>query len=136
MPNEMWYGSILHVGHIRMWGGRTWEAIAKNQPTTWKSKSLESILVGLYDTENLYQQWDIEKGKLGKTRDTIFHEHVLGHPSLQHAQLQKGTRITCLPVELDPNFDEENNLELIYLAVESANYFDVVIDEGTPAMYE
>jgi len=45
-------------------------------------KTRECILVGFYDTKNLYQLWDIEAKELIKRRDVIFHEHIMGHPSL------------------------------------------------------
>jgi len=45
-------------------------------------KTRECILVGFYDTENLYQLWDIEAKELIKRRDIIFHEQIMSHPSL------------------------------------------------------
>jgi len=54
------------------------------------TKMSECILVGFYDTKNLYQLWDIEKKELVKKRDVIFHEHTLGHPELMREKLQVG----------------------------------------------
>ena len=140
-PHEMWYGTLPHVGHIRVWGCRAWAAIPKKRRTKWESKSAETILVGFYDTENLYQLWDIEKGELVKRRDVIFHEHVLGHPSLQRELLKKGHEITGLPVLPDPvlpdgDEDDDDDLEQMYLVVDGVTHRGITIDEDVPKSYE
>jgi len=45
-------------------------------------KTRECILVEFYNTENLYQLWDIEAKELIKRSDVIFHKHIMSHPSL------------------------------------------------------
>lgn len=46
--------------------------------------------MGFYDTENLYQVYDIEKAQLVKERDVIFHEYVLGYSQLERDKPQIG----------------------------------------------
>jgi len=81
-PHEMWYKQKPHLGHITVWGYRAWSAVPKERRKNFDSKARECVLVGYYDTENLYQLWDIEGKELIKRRDVIFHESVMGHPSL------------------------------------------------------
>ena len=134
-PHEMWYGTIPHVGHIRVWGCRAWAAVPKKRRMKWDSKSAEAILVGFYDTENLYQLWDIDKGEWVKRRDVIFHEHVLGHPSLQRKLLQKSREITSLPVLPDGEEDDDDDLEQMYLVIDGVTHCDIMIDEDVPKSY-
>jgi len=81
-PHEMWFKQKPHVGHIRVWGCRAWSAVPKERRKKFDMKTRECILVGFYDTENLYQLWDTEAKEPIKRRDIIFHEHIMGHPSL------------------------------------------------------
>lgn len=66
--------------------------------------------MGFYDTENLYQLWDIERKELVKKRDAIFHEYILGHPILAREKLQLGWEITGEKTIVDEE-DESEELE-------------------------
>jgi len=79
-PYKIWTGRKPHVRHIRIWGCRAWAVVPKQKRKKWDSKTSECILIGFYDTKNVYQLWDIEKRELVKKRDMIFHKHILGHP--------------------------------------------------------
>ena len=81
-PYEMWYNRKPHVGHIPVWRCRAYAAIPKERRKKFDYKINECILVGFYDTENLYQLWDISAGETIKRCDVIFYEHVMGHPDL------------------------------------------------------
>ena len=138
-PYELWHGSIPHVGHIRVWGCRAWAAIPKKKRTKWDSKSAESILVGFYDTENLYQLWDVESNTLVKKRDVIFHEHVLGHPSLVREQLKHGWEITGLRAQPDDEVDvgeDDQHIEHMYMVIEDVTHCEMIVDENVPRTYE
>ena len=141
-PYEMWHGTKPHVGHIRVWGCRTWAAIPKKKRTKWESKSAECILVGFYDTENLYQLWDIEKKELIKRRDVIFHEHILGHASLERDQLRQGYEISGEKVSVDHESDSENeDIEEMYPVFEGLKDMDEnalqrIVDDSIPLTYE
>lgn len=77
-PYEMWYKKKPHVGHVRTWGCRAYAAIPKERRKKFDSKTKECILVGFFDTENLYLLWDTEAGETIKRRDVVFHEHIMG----------------------------------------------------------
>jgi len=68
-PHEMWFKEKPHLGHIRVWGCRAWAAVPKERRKKFDSKARECTLIGFYDTENLYQLWDVEAKELIKRRD-------------------------------------------------------------------
>ena len=139
-PYEMWFNTKPHLGHIRTWGCRAWAAVPKERRKKFDARSRECILVGFYDTENLYQLWDIEAKELVKRRDVIFHEHTLGHPSLTRS-LQTGTSKTNImghDVESDLDTlhneyaDGDEDLEELYPVIESLKCEEW---EGVPESY-
>ena len=93
----------------------------KQKRKKWDSKTSECILVGFYDTENLYQLWDIEKRELVKKRDVIFHEHILGHPILAQEKLQLGWEITGKKTMVDEEVESEE-IEEMYLVIDDLKY--------------
>ena len=131
-PYEMWHGSGMkpHVGHIRVWGCRAWAAVLKEKWTKWQSKSSECILVGFYDTKNLYQLWHIEKRQLIKIKDVVFHQHLLGHPTLARNKLTLGWEITGNATSPDEQseFDtaDADDVETLYSVIEET--LDHIID--------
>ena len=121
-PYEVWHGNKPHIGHIRVWGCRACAAIPKEKRTKGDSKLSECILVGFYDTKNLYQLWNMEKKQLIKIRDVVFHEHVLGHPTLARDTLSPGWEITGnVTLSDDTEFDslDSDDLETLYPIIES-----------------
>jgi len=121
IPYEIWTGRKPHAGHIRIWGCRAWAAVPKQKRKKWDSKTSECILVGFYDTENLYQLWDIEKRELVKKRDVIFHEHILGHPILAREKLQLGWEITGEKTMADEEVEIEE-IEEMYPVIDDLKY--------------
>ena len=80
---------------------------------------MKCILVGFYDTENLYQLWDIEAKEPMKRRDVIFHEHVMGHPILARESTDPGENINILnqpTIQEEPEVGDE--LEDLYPVIE------------------
>ena len=73
-----------------------------------------------------------------KRRDVIFHEHFLGHPTLQRELLQKGREITGLPVlpDGDEEEEDEDDLERMYLAIDGVTHCDVLINDDVPKTYD
>ena len=93
----------------------------KQKRKKWDLKILECILVGFYDTENLYQLWDIEKRELVKKRDVIFHEHILEHPILAREKLQLGWEITGQKTMADEEVKSEE-IEEMYPVIDNLKY--------------
>jgi len=84
-------------------------------------KTRECILVGFYDTENLYQLWDIEAKELIKRRDVIFHKHIIGHPSLaRNNEVAPGEKVNILGQQVQQKRTEEEaeELENLYPVIE------------------
>ena len=114
-PHEMWFKQKPHVGHIRIWGYRACSAVLKEQRKKFDIKTRECILVGFYDTENLYQLWDIEAKELIKRRDVIFHEHIMGHPSLARnndTTAARGEKVNILGQQVQHERTEKEAEEL------------------------
>ncbi|MCW2783452.1 MAG: RNA-dependent polymerase [Marmoricola sp.] len=134
-PYEMWHKVKPGIGHIRIWGCRAWAAVPKDRRTKFDSKTKECILVGFYDTESLYQLWDVEGKQLIKRRDVIFQEHVMGHPSLEKER--QGDALKQNILGTDRVVDEEavvdtDDLEDLYPVIESLKADDW---SGVPIEY-
>ena len=122
-PYEKRFNKKPHLGHIRIWGCRAWAAVPKERRKKFDSRSRECILVGFYDTENLYQLWDIEAKELVKCRYVIFHEHALGHPSLTRSPTPRidilGQDMKITSESLHDDHPDTEDLEELYPVIES-----------------
>ena len=133
-PYEMWHKIKPHVGYIRTWGCRAWAAIPKERRKKFDTRSRECILVGFYDTENLYQLWDVNAKELIKRRDVIFHEHVLGHPAIARAPSPPESQLDILGQSVLPEveIDHNDDLEELYPVIEELKCDEW---EGVPEWY-
>lgn len=115
-PYELWTGGKRGMGHIQIWGCRAWAAVPKERRKKFESKSKECILVGFYDSESLYQLWDIRSKQLIKRRDVIFQETVMGHSDIARGKLNANTSI--LGKELELKIEQQEDLDELYAVVE------------------
>ena len=96
-PYEVLHGQKPYIGHICTWGCRAYAHIPKELRKKWDSHSRECLLMGFYDSENLFQLYDIAANSIIKVRDVIFFEDILGHDKFQQGcgrKLQPGMVIT------------------------------------------
>ena len=94
---EVLHGQKPYIGHIRTWGCRAYAHIPQELRKKWDSHSCECLLMGFYDSENLFQLYDIAANSIIKVHDVIFFEDILGHGKFQHGcgrKLQPGMVIT------------------------------------------
>ena len=131
-PYEMWHKTKPHVGHIRTWGCRAWAAIRKERRKKFDTRSRECILVGFYDTENLYQLWDVSAKVLINRRDVIFLEHVLGHPAIARTPCPPESQLDVLGQSILPEIDFNDDLEELYPVIEELKCDEW---EGVPELY-
>ena len=95
-PYQALHGRKPYIGHIRTWGCRAYAHIPKEaHRKKWDPHSRECILVGFYDSENVFKLYDIEANAIIKVRDVIFFEDILGHDRLRRDNNSK-TLITGL----------------------------------------
>lgn len=94
-PFEAWYGYRPNLGWLRTFGCRAQVAIPAEirSKTDWDAKSGDCILIGYFDTENLYELWDVIRGTVIRSRDVIFWEDILGHENLIQYELTNGSLI-------------------------------------------
>ena len=97
-PYEAYYGHKPNLGFIRVFGCRAKVAVpdALRTKSTWDAKSTDCLLIGYFETENLYELWDIQKGSIIRARDVVFWEDELGADLLRPWALPNGT--SFLPV--------------------------------------
>ena len=120
-PHEMWFGKKPHVGHIRVWVCRAYAAVPKERRKKFESRWRECILVGFYDTENLYQLWDVEAKEVVKRRDVIFHEHILGHPVISRSPTSTSpmnSTVDIVGIEMSVIPEIQDDLEDLYAVIE------------------
>lgn len=87
--------------------------------TNWDSKFGDCILIGYFDTENLYELWDIANGTSICTRDVVFWEHVFGHESLRVHTLASG--VSILPIPIAQPYAEQHETTVPNIPPERAN---------------
>ena len=66
------------------------------------ARTVEADFFGYYDMDNVFAVFDVNAKKLLKRRDVVFHEDVLGHPSLTQFGLQPGFDILGNTIEDTP----------------------------------
>ena len=110
MPFEAYYGRPPNLGHVRTFGCRahTHVTIEIRSKTTWDSHTLECILIGHLETENMYELWDIHKGEAIRRRDVIFWEDELGCAQLRMYALPKGTEFLPIDRQFVESFQSTN----------------------------
>lgn len=129
-PYQELNGRKPYVGNVRTWGYRAYAHIKKESKKRkkWDSHSRECILMGYYDSENVFKLDDIEANSLLKVRDAIFFEEILGHESLKEGSLSKEKNI--LGEEMDPGL--QRNAEVPVERVEPDNaHREVLVAEFT-----
>lgn len=117
-PYVKWHGKRPYLVHVRICGCRAYTAIPKEKRTKYDSKSKDCILVGYYDTENLYQLWHIEGKQLMKRRDVVFQESVLEYTEVARHKIQVGKNILWYDIILVEKPEEHDQLEVLYLLIE------------------
>lgn len=118
-PYEALYGQRPYLGHIRTWACRAYALIDSKKRKKWDSHSSECLLMGYYDSENVFKLYDISGNAIIKTRDVIFFEDILGHQSFQHNPLPTNIDIlgkTPIPGTDDDIDDEKVNPDEEHLA--------------------
>ena len=58
-PYEALHGQKPYIGHIRTWGCRAYAHIPKDLRMKWDSYSREYLLMGFYESENVFKLYDI-----------------------------------------------------------------------------
>lgn len=120
-PYELWHGSKPGMGHIRIWGCRAWAAVPKEKRKKFDSRTKECVLVGFYDSESLYQLWDVQAKQLIKRRDVVFQESVMGHPLIARSEI---SQVDILGEESVPDVEEKEDLEDLYAVIELDEEWD------------
>ena len=97
-PYEAYFGGKPNLGFIRIFGCKAKVAIPDSLriKSNWYAKSPDCILIGYFETENLYELWDLHKGSIIRARDVIFWENELGSDLLSKWALPDG--ISILPI--------------------------------------
>lgn len=116
-PYEALYGQKPYIGHIRTWGCRAYAHITKesNKQKKWDSHSRECILMGFYDSENMFKLYNVDNNAIIKIRDVIFFEHTLGHDRFKRGKkLPTGQNIKGQPdVNNSDSEPEDPIIELV-----------------------
>lgn len=111
-PFEALYGTRPYLGHIRTWGCRGYAHIKKESKKRkkWDSHSRECLLMGFYESENVYKLYDIEANSLIKIRDVIFFKEVLGHDNLTRGSLPLTKNILGEDIHKPDDTDDTTDL--------------------------
>ena len=130
-PFEALYHQKPYLGHIRIWGCRAYAHIPKEQKRKkWDSHCRECLLMGFYDSENVFKLYDINANSIIKVRDVVFFEDVLGHDKFRQHLLPLDRNILGeLPPDgdhilddLDDPYIEDVNPDPDHLATLHANW--------------
>ena len=73
-PFEVLYGYKTEVGHLRIFGCKTFAHIPKDERRKLDAKYVKCTFLGYYDDHKAYKLFDLNSHKLIASRDVIFHE--------------------------------------------------------------
>lgn len=118
-PYEQWFGRKPCIGFLRIFGCRASARVPQEKRRKFDDAAFKCLHMGYYESENLYQVWDVAKGKMVKVRDVKFFEDVLGHPTLLRNVVPEdtiipkdtdifGKRLILVDVEPPEEDDEED----------------------------
>ena len=92
-PYEALHSVKPYLGHVRIWGCRVYAHVPNKKRKKVDPHSKECMLMGYYDTENMFRLFDIHGNAVIKCRDAIFFEDVLGHEKYAKGGLAVGKDI-------------------------------------------
>ena len=112
IPEKMWKGNDPSYLHLRVFGCKAFMHVPKEQRLKLDSKSTSCIFVGYGDEEYSYKLFDLEKGKVVRSRDVVFYEHEMGADLLNvdkatTSDLPLATDDTSTPIPLNRPANEE-----------------------------
>jgi len=94
-----------YLGHLRIWDCRAYAYISDKKRKKLDPHSRECLLMGYYDTENVFKLFDIETKAMIKCCDAIFFEDILGHKDYAKGGLAVGKNILNEPLETNQDTD-------------------------------
>ncbi|CAL9021276.1 unnamed protein product [Prunus brigantina] len=74
VPNKFWSGKDVSYNHLKVFGGRAFVHIPKNERSKLDAKSKKCIFVGYGNEEFGYRLWDLVARKIIRSRDVVFFE--------------------------------------------------------------
>jgi len=98
-PYEALFKTKPYLEHLRIWGCKAYAHISDKKRKKLDSHSRECLLMGYYDTENVFKLFDIEAKAMIKCCDAIFFEDILGHKDYAKGSLAVGKNILNEPLE-------------------------------------
>ena len=75
IPQRVWTGKDVSYSHLNVFGCKASMHVPKEQRWKLDDKVTPCIFIGYGDEEFGYRLWDLEKKKIVKSRDVVFHEH-------------------------------------------------------------
>lgn len=107
-PYEALHGVKPYCGHVRVWSCRVYAHVPDKKRKKLDPHSKECMLMGYYDTENMFRHFDIHGNAVIKCRNAIFFEDVLGHEKYAKGGLPVGKDILGGTLGDADLFDEED----------------------------
>jgi len=127
-PYEKLHSQRPYLGHIRTWGCRAYAYVNSTKRKKWDSHSKECLLIGYYESENVFKLYDISANSMIKVPDVIFFEEILGHEKFQRTiKLTPGNDITGATMTSDSEFNVEHlSLDDKQQAIKIASLDDLI----------
>lgn len=101
-----------NLGFIRIFGCKAEVAVPQElrQKISWNAKLSDCILIRYFQTENLYELWDVVKETIIRARDVVFWEHKMGADLLRKWKLPNGLSILLVAAQYADNYTENNEV--------------------------
>ena len=108
-PLEYWTGKVPGVGHLRIFGSRTWVHVPKERRQKLDAKSVQCILVGYEENagSRVYRLYDTEKKKFVLSRDVIIDESSVAKQLPEKSQITIGWQNDVATPVPEPNDTSE-----------------------------
>ena len=75
IPQRIWTGKDVPYSHLKVFGCKTFMHAPKEQRSKLDDKATPCIFIGYGDEDFGYRLWDLEKKKIVRSKDILFHEH-------------------------------------------------------------
>ena len=106
ISERVWTGKDVSYSHLKVFGCKAFAHVPKEQRLKLDSKDTPCIFVGYGDAEFFYKLWDLEKQKMIKSQDVVFHENE----NLATLEKTKKTKDTIVGVPyLTPTYSSSNH---------------------------
>ena len=100
ISQRVWTGKDVSYSHLKVFRCKTFMHVSKEQRLKLDDKAIPCIFVGYGDEEFDYKFWDLEKQKIVRSRDVVFHKHNTMEENVRGTKFRFEGVVDLTPIQI------------------------------------